>query len=94
MRIVAVEEHFTCQDLLNRIDSATLLRNGWPAPGTPMFQAINPPALADIGRERIAAMDTAGIHMQVLSVPGPAAEIVSGPDGVVIAREFNDRRAH
>jgi uncharacterized protein len=93
MRIVAVEEHFTCQDLLNRIDSATLLRNGWPAPGTPMFQAINPPALADTGQERIAAMDTAGIHMQVLSVPGPGAEIVSGPDGVAIAREFNDRMA-
>jgi uncharacterized protein len=93
MRIVAVEEHFTCQDILNRIDSATLLRNGWPAPGTPKFQAINPPALADTGQERIAAMDTAGIHMQVLSVPGPGAEIVSGPDGVAIAREFNDRMA-
>lgn len=93
MRIVAVEEHFTCQDLLNRIDSATLVRNGWPAPGTPMFQAINPPALADTGQERIGAMDTAGIRMQVLSVPGPGAEIVSGPDGVAIAREFNDRMA-
>ena len=39
MRIVAVEEHFTCQDLLSRIDCATLVRNGWPAPGTTMFQA-------------------------------------------------------
>jgi uncharacterized protein len=93
MRIVAVEEHFTCQDLLNRIDSATLVRNGWPAPGTPMFQAINPPALVDTGQERIAAMDTAGIGMQVLSVPGPGAEIVSGSDGIAIAREFNDRMA-
>jgi predicted TIM-barrel fold metal-dependent hydrolase len=58
-----------------------------------MFQAINPPALADTGQERIAAMDTAGIRMQVLSVPGPGAEIVSGPDGIAIAREFNDRMA-
>ena len=93
LRIVAVEEHFTCHDLLNRIDSATLVRNGWPAPGTPMFQAINPPALADTGQGRIAAMDTAGIHVQVLSVPGPGAEIVSGPDGIALAREFNDRMA-
>jgi predicted TIM-barrel fold metal-dependent hydrolase len=38
-------------------------------------------------------MDTAGIRMQVLSVPGPGAEIVSGPDGIAIAREFNDRMA-
>jgi predicted TIM-barrel fold metal-dependent hydrolase len=93
MRIVAVEEHFTCQDLLSRIDCATLVRNGWPAPGTTMFQAINPPALADTGEDRMAAMKTAGICMQVLSVPGPGAEIVSGPDGIAIAREFNDRMA-
>jgi uncharacterized protein len=77
MRIVAVEEHFTFPDLLDRIDLATLDRNGWPAPGTATFKAINPPALADTGRERIAAMDAAGIRMQVLSVPGPGAEIVS-----------------
>jgi hypothetical protein len=31
--------------------------------------------------------------MQVLSVPGPGAEIVSGSDGIAIAREFNDRMA-
>ena len=93
MRIVAVEEHFTFSDLLSRIDSATLNRNGWPAPGTASFKAINPPALADTGQERIAAMDTAGIRMQVLSVPGPGAEIVSGPAGIAIAREFNDRMA-
>lgn len=38
-------------------------------------------------------MDAAGIQMQVLSVPGPAAEIVSGPDGIAIARVYNDRMA-
>jgi uncharacterized protein len=93
MRIVAVEEHFTFSDLLSRIDSATLNGNGWPAPGTASFKAINPPALADTGEERIAAMDAAGIGMQVLSVPGPGAEIVSGADGISMAREYNDRMA-
>jgi predicted TIM-barrel fold metal-dependent hydrolase len=38
-------------------------------------------------------MDTAGIRMQVLSVPGPGAEMISGPDGIAIAREYNDRMA-
>jgi hypothetical protein len=47
MRIVAVEEHFTWPDLLSRIDCATRDRNGWSAPGTTIFQAINPPALVD-----------------------------------------------
>jgi len=55
MRIVAVEEHCTFPDLLSRIDLATLERNGWPAPGTATFKAINPPALADTDQERIAA---------------------------------------
>jgi hypothetical protein len=70
-----------------------LNRNGWPAQGTASFKAINPHALADTGEERIAAMDTAGIRMQVLSVPGPGAEMISGPDGIAIAREYNDRMA-
>jgi uncharacterized protein len=69
MRIVAVEEHFIFPDLAGRIDRATLERNGWPAPGTTNFKAINPPALEDTGDERINAMETAGIWMQVLSVP-------------------------
>lgn len=93
MRIVAVEEHFTCKDLLNRITPATLVGNGWPAPGTAMFESINPPALTDTGEDRIAAMNAAGISMQVLSVPGPGAEIVSGAEGIALAREFNDRMA-
>jgi uncharacterized protein len=93
MRIVAVEEHFAFPDLLGRIDPATLDWNGWPAPGTDPFKAINPPALADVGHGRLAAMDTACIQMQVLSVPGPGAEIVSGPPGIAIAREYNDRMA-
>jgi uncharacterized protein len=93
MRIVAVEEHFTIPDLLGLIDPATLSRSGWPAPGAETFKAINPPALADTGQGRIAAMDTAGIRMQVLSVPGPGAEIVSGRPGIAIARQYNDGMA-
>jgi hypothetical protein len=54
MRIVAIEEHFTCQDLLIRIDC-------WAAPGTTMYQALKSPALADMGTDKIAAMNTASI---------------------------------
>ena len=62
--IVAVEEHFTFSDLLSRIDSATLNRNGWPAPGTASFKAINPPALADTGQcRRITPADASPIRV-------------------------------
>ncbi len=91
MRIVAVEEHFAFADLLARIAPQALTSNGWPLPGTDVFQALNPAALTDIGRQRIEAMDIAGIAMQVLSVPAPGAEIVPGAQGIAIAREYNDR---
>lgn len=91
MRIVAVEEHFVYADLLARIDSNTLEQNGWPAQGTALHQLLNPPALADVGSQRVAAMDAAGISVQVLSVPGPGAELVAGDAGIAIAREYNDR---
>ncbi len=93
MRIVAVEEHFVFSDLLARVASAALESNGWPTPGTAGFRGINPPALSDTGEGRAATMEAAGISMQVLSVPGPGAELVAGADGVAMAREYNDRLA-
>ena len=93
MRIVTVEEHFVFSDLLARIEPGVLDRNGWPVPGTPGFAAVVPPALADTGAGRLADMDASGVTMQVLSVPGPATELVPGADGVAMARAYNDRLA-
>jgi hypothetical protein len=93
MRIVSVEEHFVFSDLLARVDPEVLTRSGWPLPGTPGFGGIAPPALAEVGAERIADMEAAGIAMQVLSVPGPGVELIAGADGVAIARNYNDRLA-
>jgi hypothetical protein len=46
----------------------------------------------DLGRNlpRLVGRHSFGFT-QVLSVPGPGAEIVSGPDGIAIARDYNDR---
>ena len=38
-------------------------------------------------------MDAAGVTTQVLSVPGPGVELVSGGAGIGLARECNDRLA-
>ncbi len=93
MRVVAVEEHLTFPDLLARISPETLEGNGWPASGTPGFQAVVPPALEESGQGRLAAMDAAGVTTQVLSLPGPGVELVSGKAGIGMARECNDRLA-
>ena len=76
MRIVAVEEHLTFPDLVAGIGSETLAANGWPAPGSAGFRAVVPLALEESGEGRLAAMDAAGVTTQILSVPGPAAELV------------------
>ena len=66
MRVVALEEHFTIPSLIQRINSRAIARRGFP----PGFGAALERQLADIGAERIADMDDAGITMHVLSVAG------------------------
>lgn len=93
MRVVALEEHFTVPALVQRIDKGAIARRGFkprrPPPGRP-----NPMELApEIGDIRLKSMDEAGIDVQVLSGTGPGPDLVSGADGVAMARELNDHLA-
>jgi len=93
MRVVALEEHFTVPHLVKRIDPKLIAARGFRprrlAPG-----AVNPMDLApEIGAQRLAAMDAAGITVQVLSNTGPGPDLVAGADGVAMAREMNDHLA-
>ncbi len=93
MRTVALEEHFTVPSLVRRIDKEAIAKRGFGkrslAPGR-----LNPlDLLPEIGDTRLAAMDAAGISMQVLSTSGPGADLVDGAEGVAIAREMNDALA-
>ena len=49
--------------------------------------------LLDLGAGRLAAMDAAGIDMQVLSMAGPGVEEFDLPTGRVLARAINDELA-
>jgi predicted TIM-barrel fold metal-dependent hydrolase len=79
--LIALEEHILPAELAGRIG------RGLP----------NPPAIADAlaaaGAERLEVMDAAGIDLQVLSVPPPAAQNIGPADAVALARELNDRIA-
>jgi predicted TIM-barrel fold metal-dependent hydrolase len=46
--------------------------------------------LVDVGKNRIALMDEAGIDMQVLSINSPGAEQLGAPEAIKVAREAND----
>ena len=93
MRIVALEEHFTVPDLVARIDPAAIARRGFPPPGVVWSQVTKRGELADLGAARIADLDAAGIALQILSASAPGAELVAGPDGIALARAYNDALA-
>lgn len=93
MRVVALEEHFTVPHLVRRIDPRAIAARGF-RPRKPPLNGPNPIEIApEIGAQRLAYMDEAGITVQVLSNTGPGPDLVPGPEGVVIAREMNDHLA-
>ena len=90
MRTIALEEHFWTPELAAQPGTGVLARRGG---------AELDAALRDVGDERIADMDAAGIDVQVLSHAQPAAQSLSGPDvgeavgagpGAAAAQRAND----
>lgn len=90
MRIVALEEHYTVPSIVGRIDPAAIRRRGFPGPDVTWGQTLKRNELAHLGNDRLADMDASGITVQVLSVAGPGADVVSGQEGVAIARDYNN----
>jgi uncharacterized protein len=93
MRIVALEEHFTVPGIVRGIDTDAIKRRGFPGPDFPWAQTIKRNELSDLSQTRIADMDASGITVQVLSVAGPGADLVSGAAGIALARAYNDALA-
>ena len=93
--IVAVEEHLAIPSLAARVAPSVLEARGWPAPEiAPSLFRERGPLLVDTGDARLAAMDAAGIAIQVLSVAGTVTpDMLADREGLVFARDCNDRIA-
>ena len=51
------------------------------------------PRLADLGADRLAAMDAAGIDMQLLMLTAPGVQVFDAETGTAIAADSNDQLA-
>jgi predicted TIM-barrel fold metal-dependent hydrolase len=89
-RIVALEEHLTFPHRSSKIAPDVAARRGFRA-GSGANARL--PELSDVGDARLAAMDRAGISVQVLSVVGPGADLLAPDAGPAFARGYNDEVA-
>jgi predicted TIM-barrel fold metal-dependent hydrolase len=85
MRIVTLEEHISFPEMTQLIPEEALGNFG----GSPMMQKIAP-KLADITNERLTSMDDTGITMQILSVDGMGANLLSAEAGPAFATRYNN----
>jgi predicted TIM-barrel fold metal-dependent hydrolase len=86
MKTITVEEHFISPGFLAGPGKEFMaqIRGRGPRGAEILAQ------LQDVGPERIAAMDAAGIDVQVLSLNSPGVEQASPADQVAVAAEAND----
>lgn len=79
IRTVAVEEHFRTPELEAVLEGPEKL-----------FSATLGPRLAELGDERIADMDAAGVDVQVLSSAAPHLQWMAPEEAVDVAAKVND----
>lgn len=81
MRIIALEEHHASEAFLDAFAPELLAQQTLAA------------GLVEIGEARIAAMDEAGVDLQVLSLLPPGVEQLDPATAIAVARDENDYRA-
>jgi predicted TIM-barrel fold metal-dependent hydrolase len=86
LRTITLEEHFASPGFIAGPGRSFFerMRNSGPRGVKTLDQ------LVDVGDGRIAAMDAAGITMQVLSLNAPGVEQTDADEQIAIARESND----
>lgn len=86
MKIIGLEEHY----LSPWYNKGAGLKQRENAVRSGEGQANLVKLLSDLGENRIAVMDEAGIQMQVLSINAPGTEQLEPDEAMAVARETND----
>jgi len=88
MKVVGLEEHFVTPDILRAWQRlAPSLQDPSLKPSS---EGQSGRLLLEIGPERIAAMDEAGVDIQVLSLTTPGVQNLPEAESIALARSAND----
>ncbi len=90
MRIITIEDHFATPMFSAALPPNAILSDIYAQRGKQVGVDIRT-ELLDLGGSRLAAMDAAGIDLQVLSLTAPGCEGLDAESAVSIARDANDR---
>ena len=90
MRIVTMEEHVTFPGITGLIPKE--IREKHSIEHLPMIERVAH-QLSDVAGDRLSSMDKEGITMQILSVAGTGADLLSPEEGPSFARQYNDALA-
>lgn len=89
MRVIAIEEHWTTSG----IDRALRAQPAGSADESVVLndRGDTPARLLDIGEQRVAAMDAAGIDVQIISIAPPGTNGLGAAEAAALSRDANDR---
>jgi predicted TIM-barrel fold metal-dependent hydrolase len=92
VRTIALEEHYATGAFMEgpgrQLKEQAEAAQGHPKVATGFVRLVE--ALCDLGEGRVAAMDEAGVDVQVLSLTSPGVEQLGAGEAVALAREVND----
>lgn len=95
MRTITLEEHYATPEFMagpgREIKAQADAAHAHPLVAAAYARLID--QLCDVDEGRIAAMDAAGIDMQVLSLTSPGVEQLDAGDALALARSANDNVA-
>ena len=90
MRTIAIEEHFTTPMYREKV-GANEFRNFYLASRSEQIGHDIVAQNTDLGKQRLAYMDAAGVDVQVLSFGSPGPQAFGAETAIPMARDANDR---
>ena len=95
MRTIALEEHYATEVFMEgpgrRLKEQAEAARSHPKVAGGYTRLVE--GLCDLGEARVAAMDAAGVDVQVLSLTSPGVEQLGAAEAVALAREVNNALA-